>query len=625
MQSPRRSSLPAGGGYSYDDDDDVDVDVDALAPPPSLIEDLRNIFAMLNDEEFESEVQIERSRRDAEKKPAASASIKKSAAAGPPTKKKTSPRHALPLARAEMTTTPQNINTTATTTAAAAAAVAASILPMDEDQPVVAEQSPATAAVFPPSAKKKQTKQLQQLQQKSVEDESWNTSFIPLQQFKQKYGHVTLPHPAEDATHANLYSWIAVATQICQGRLASNGGGSSSSSATTSSSSALTAEQQQLHDIGLPVPAPSPAAAPVTAKVDKARAKREQAAAAAAHVATTSRRSLRERTATKSKEYGDHAGAHAASATKAASKSAAAVVAKVKNPMPKPSSKATAKAVTPQKKKKQRVAAPVTTAATVATTTKQRLNQEQMWDLSCEKLRKFKKVAGHVDVPPQHSLFKWLLRQRLQWRYALQGLRSTMTENRIQRLSQLGVVPAQPPTVAQVVVAAAQLLDPTNTDGKRTAPDHDDDDCIGGPTSNKKHKNDHTDTNKSMNQHNLMPATAGSGAHPPPHFPLQPTLTFPLGPLPGLGMVAHPNVTATAASAAAVALPVAVPQQHRPRMNEEYFESQFAAVKKAAEKNAGKLPKDGPLSHWLVYQKNQWRKFLNGEPSCLTQRVSTLN
>jgi hypothetical protein len=29
-------------------------------PPPSMIEDLRNLFALLNDEEFESEVQLER-------------------------------------------------------------------------------------------------------------------------------------------------------------------------------------------------------------------------------------------------------------------------------------------------------------------------------------------------------------------------------------------------------------------------------------------------------------------------------------------------------------------------------------------------------------------------------------
>jgi hypothetical protein len=70
--------------------------------------------------------------------------------------------------------------------------------------------------------------------------------------------------------------------------------------------------------------------------------------------------------------------------------------------------------------------------------------QSKQWDQSFDELSTFRSSRGHSQVPHgfkvNRSLSRWVKRQRYQYKLLQEGKPSTMTEDRIQRLEDVGFV-----------------------------------------------------------------------------------------------------------------------------------------------------------------------------------------
>ena len=87
-------------------------------------------------------------------------------------------------------------------------------------------------------------------------------------------------------------------------------------------------------------------------------------------------------------------------------------------------------------------------------TTQQQLVHANRWDDMFLELKIFHEENGHLKVPPTHkALHSWVQRQRTQWKYMQEeGMRHSLSFDRIQKLSELGFGSAQE--------SAASVADP---------------------------------------------------------------------------------------------------------------------------------------------------------------------
>ncbi|GFH61995.1 hypothetical protein CTEN210_18471 [Chaetoceros tenuissimus] len=64
------------------------------------------------------------------------------------------------------------------------------------------------------------------------------------------------------------------------------------------------------------------------------------------------------------------------------------------------------------------------------------------WNDRFEKLKEFKTQQGHCNVPREHepikSLGNWVHQQRTEYKLMLEGAKSQMTEERVEKLESLG-------------------------------------------------------------------------------------------------------------------------------------------------------------------------------------------
>ena len=71
-------------------------------------------------------------------------------------------------------------------------------------------------------------------------------------------------------------------------------------------------------------------------------------------------------------------------------------------------------------------------------------DSEALWETKLAELAAYKEEHGHCNVPRTYEankeLERWVMRQRTEYRLLMEGKRSSMTEERIAMLNQIGFV-----------------------------------------------------------------------------------------------------------------------------------------------------------------------------------------